>query len=465
MASGFLTRIFLTTAVALLLAAGPAEEHSAERDPFRVMIRNIHGGTLPAGSLPRVILTAGAFVAEAAAPEGMAVFDNLPRQRFWNMQVEVQSPSRAYQNPLEYWGSMPVSTRRASQPAVFTRQMPYISGVKTFDGERFGHYVARENGIPLIIKVLVNNPSKHDLNLSVKLSLMNQTTDSLWVLEQTTVSRAGESKEVLFSFTPSCPGFYVHAPAVQLMNDTKMFTDCWDWSAQPIFSVVDQHRKIDFGGYSWYVKSGFGNPGPNRWSDNPQHVWINDSGELTLTLTPNGQNWLATEVISEDHFGYGTYTFYLKSNPELYNPFMVAALFLYRNSHNEIDIEFTRWGDPDNPHAGNYVMQPSDIPGNHYTFPLNLMGNHSTHQITWQKDKVKFQSWHGHYPQPQTGQMIASWEYTGQNIPGENNIRLHMNFWLFQGHQPQEGSQQEFIITRFSYSPDSKLEPVISSEN
>jgi hypothetical protein len=423
--------------------------------PVTVRVRNIPGGNpgVP-GSLGKVILSAPDTNMVAATLDGLARFDQVPGGGNYQLRVEVTSQSDAFDFPAEWWGDAgPVRVDDRPLTLDFVRNMPYVAGVRAFDGERFARFSALEAGTPLRIHVQLVNPGKETRDVNVLLNLMEIKTGAVIRLEQT-IRLPGEGRErVVFNYTPREAGVWLYAPALVMQHEPGVFTDAWSWSSQPLFSVVERHRFLTFGGWQWYVKAGFSHPGPNLWSDSENHVWVDENGALHLTLSPEGNRWLATELVSEDHFGYGTYTFFLKSDPNHYDPHAVAALFLYRDERNEIDIEFTRWGDPDNEHTGNYVLQPAEIPGNQYTFPMELSGSYTTHRIQWKPGKVVFQSWHGNHPEPLPSHLISEWEYTGPNIPQYHNVRLHLNFWLFRGQQPQAGQQMVFVISDFVFQP------------
>lgn len=454
LAFGLLSAALAASAGSISTAGGRSKGFNLPSE-MEIRIRNVKGGNpgVP-GNNAMVSLSNENFSFVSPTKNGVAVFEGVPEASDFKISTEVTSDSKAYENPVEYWGTMHnVTTGSSINNIEYVRNMPYITGVRAVDGERFTGFSAVEAGKPLMIQVYINNTASFEVPLNILVKLHNHSNDSIISLEQSVIAKSGKETIVLLSYTPREQGYYFFAPALKLVEHGMLYTDCWDWSDQPLFSVVTHKRMIEFAGYKWHVKSGFGPPGPNMWSDFPGHVWVDDNGELILTLTPGTNRWLATEVVSDDYFGYGTYTFFLKSNPSDYDPHMVAALFLYKNEENEIDIEFTRWGDSLNVNVGNYVIQPSVRPGNQFMFPMNLQGTFSTHRFIWSPGKVVFESWHGHHTQPQPYNMISRWESSGDNIPSDDHLRLHLNFWLFRGIQPHEAIAREFIISGFSFSP------------
>lgn len=432
--------------------SGPDEQDGR----LEIHVRNIPGGNSAVpGSRGNILLSNGQQTFSGQTNQGIAVLEQVPSAKGYVMRVMVDSDSEAYEQPVEFWGEVQnLTVGSGLQDVEFVRSMPYISQLEVFDGARFGGFSAVEAGKPMILRLRVMNPSAIEVNLEALLKLYDLEADTVITLQQPVCAVPGEVSEVLLSFTPTMAGNYLAAPALKIRDSEELYSDCWDWSYHPLFSVVKKHRTLEFAGYQWHVKSGFGHPGPNMWTDHYKNVWVDENEDLHLTLTPSGKHWLATEVISKDYFGYGTYTFFLQTDPNTLDPHAVAALFLYHDGENEVDIEFTRWGNPENENVGNYVLQPADIPGNQFVFPMALQGSYSTHRIIWRPGKVVFESWHGHYFQPEPADIISRWEYSGEHVPPDHQVRLHLNFWLFRGFQPREASQQHFVISGFSYSED-----------
>ncbi|MFW5758505.1 MAG: glycoside hydrolase family 16 protein, partial [Bacteroidota bacterium] len=265
-------------------------------------------------------------------------------------------------------------------------------------------------------------------------------------------------QEVVFKFIAPEAGEYHSAPGIFIQERIHEWTDCWSWSENPLFFVMSEHRVIEFAGYKWDVKAGFGNPGGNFWSGDSSDIWVDEKGRLHLTLSAKDDRWYATEVISRDYFGYGTYTFYIDADLGLFDSHVVAGIFLYLNEENEIDIEFSRWGDDDNYQFGNYVVQPAELPGNQFRFPIMTNGSFTTHQITWMPGQIQFISWHGHYPEPLEDRIIAQWQYSGDNVPVNNGLRLFFNLWLFRGIAPSKPGKEKLVITDMNYKPASLID-------
>lgn len=204
---------------------------------------------------------------------------------------------------------------------------------------------------------------------------------------------------------------------------------------------------VDFAGVTWEVKSGTGGPGPNRWSDAADAVWVDGDG-LHLRITTDGADWYSAEVYTQSCAPFGTYRFYVDAPLDTLDPNVVAAAFLYGDDLHEIDVEFSRWGDASATDDAQYVIQPYDFPGNLETFPLSLTGTYTTHSFTWSSGLVRFLSLHGHRAAPAPGYVIQRWSTRSRWVPdAADGLRVHLNLWLVGGAAPTDGAEVEVVIT------------------
>ncbi len=226
-------------------------------------------------------------------------------------------------------------------------------------------------------------------------------------------------------------------------------------------SDASSRRVISFAGRDWWVKNGMNmGPGPNNFSDSFESVWVDDDGKLHLKIRQIDGVWHCAEVWTLEPTGYGNYLFWLESRVDLYDPNIVAAPFLYADDLSEIDIEFSRWGDPDYP-CGSYTVQPYYIEGNNHPFEVALEGSWTSHSFLWQPDYVRFRSLHGHYEEPpHEGFVIEDWLYEGASIPAESGeMLLHINLWLMSGLPPLNGQEAELIVSNVFVTPGVFIEP------
>jgi len=207
-------------------------------------------------------------------------------------------------------------------------------------------------------------------------------------------------------------------------------------------------RTLQFAGRTWYVKSGYGGPGPNYWSDSNQSVWVDGSG-LHLKIRNISGTWYCSEVWTQGTTRYGIHRFYTISRLDSLDRNVVAAPFLYANDTTEIDIEFSKWGLA-NSYNGWYVVQPPIRPTNVDSFTVRLTGSYTTHYINWQRDSIRFKSIHGFRQDDSLGYYrIRQWLYQGSDNPRvAESLRVHINLWLFQGRPPSNGLETEMIVSR-----------------
>lgn len=232
-----------------------------------------------------------------------------------------------------------------------------------------------------------------------------------------------------------------------------------DFLDHPYAIVARPHgdRKLEWSGINWTVKRSVNDiavsPGPNLFSADENHVFIDEDSCLHLTITspPPGQ-WLCSELIADTSLGYGTYTFNLTSRVDNFDLNTILGIFTWddlseyatpmpEDYFREYDIEFGYWSVPGN-EVGQYVIQPWNIPENIYRFPMGSEVN-TIHQWTWETDVIEFVSMR------EDSSIIAQFEYDGVHFkePGAENIRI--NLWLNFGQAPQ--TSQEAILSGFHF--------------
>lgn len=216
-------------------------------------------------------------------------------------------------------------------------------------------------------------------------------------------------------------------------------------------------RFIFFSDREWRVKSDTVpvGPGPNIFSDSHDNVRTDAMGRLHLRITNVNGAYQCAEIISLENFGYGTYVFHLESAVADLDPNVVLGLFTWDDApdfnHREIDIEFSRWGDPENANA-QYVVQPFDTPGNMDRFDMLPSDWPSVHGFEWRTTFVDFSSLRGiSFDSQEPENLIHTFHYNGDDIPRRGSENAGMNLWLFGGVPPQNGQEAEVIISAFEF--------------
>lgn len=223
-------------------------------------------------------------------------------------------------------------------------------------------------------------------------------------------------------------------------------------------------RTLDFGNQTWRVKGpGFYGPGPNVFSDSPADVWVDQQG-LHMTISSAG-GWSSTEIVTENPLGYGDYIFTTKGNLDLFADNTVLGLFLWQyppcyepdnrwNQHNEIDVEISRWGNPNNDNA-QFVTQPYNWPGNIDRFDIDYTtakGDTVTYAIRWLPGRTESRAWFGNPDDESPANMIHAWNYAGAHNPTPEQPRVHINLW-HTDNSPVNNQDQHALITDFVFIP------------
>ncbi len=208
-------------------------------------------------------------------------------------------------------------------------------------------------------------------------------------------------------------------------------------------------RTIQFSGETWVVKASNAKvgPGPNYFSDSLDNVWVDAEGRLHLKITRRKGKWWTSEVIGARSLGHGTYTWSVASRLDTIDPSAVLGLFTWSNTagfaNREVDIEFSRWGNPLAATNAQYVVQPYDAPGHLRPF-LQPASPSSQHGFTWTPGSVAFTSSTGSVP---------TWTYSGADVPPAGDETPRMNLWLPGGRPPTDGRPVEVVVRSFTFTP------------
>jgi len=214
-----------------------------------------------------------------------------------------------------------------------------------------------------------------------------------------------------------------------------------------------RQRIIRFSGYDWLVDSRTGGPGPNRFSDSTNNVWLDDLGRLHMRITHRSTQWQCAEICALKSFGYGSYRFQLDSRIDNLNERAVLGLFTYSSdpadNDREIDIEFGRWANAVDPSNAQFVVQPP-TPGHKVRFAVPIDQTNSTHLFTWEPNRISFQSL-GESLSGGPGSVVADWRFALSGVPQAGDETVHLNLWLYEGVPPTDGNEVEVIVQSFEF--------------
>ena len=218
---------------------------------------------------------------------------------------------------------------------------------------------------------------------------------------------------------------------------------------------------LNWKGHTWQVTSG-GMAGVCQGS--PNNVTIDASGYLHFKISNSGGTWTASEMFTTDKLGFGTYQWQVDGPIDTYDKNIVLGLFPYgpaagigSDATNEIDIEYSRWGQANGPNGDwtDYPASGTTIGELSYTFTLGG-GTLSTSRFHWTNTSIASSLLSGLQPVDGTTGLIKSWTYAPQNpttnIP-QQALPLGMNLWCFNG-PPTDGQPVEIVIRDFQFVPE-----------
>lgn len=222
-------------------------------------------------------------------------------------------------------------------------------------------------------------------------------------------------------------------------------------------------RELQFSGRAWRVKGpGWYGPGSNYFSNDAEQILVDDEDRLHLRIRQVAGQWWCGEVALEEALGYGDYLFTTRGALDQLDPRVVLGLFLWQyapcwnagdawwNPYNEIDVEFSRWGNPADM-VGQFVAQPWDWAGNRVRFNATFgVDEVATHAFRWSPDQVEFRSWRGGPLDEELGEPVFAWTYAGPHVPRLEQPRVHLNLWLAGG---VPAGPQEVVLESFTFIP------------
>lgn len=192
----------------------------------------------------------------------------------------------------------------------------------------------------------------------------------------------------------------VRIPAA--LDALRLAIDCADRYDRRL-PAVRRPRTIDFAGWKWAVKEAplpVG-PGQVRFSSRPEDVFVDPDGHLHLRVAFHDGEWWATEVVLLGRPGFGTYSLQTASRVDQLPANVTFGAFTWDpygdedrpgvSPNREIDVEDSRWCEPDAAENTQSVVQPADVSGNRQRCSLPDLGvaPELTRRLTWRPDAVE----------------------------------------------------------------------------
>jgi len=220
-----------------------------------------------------------------------------------------------------------------------------------------------------------------------------------------------------------------------------------------VFVVSEGRKTINWKGYTWNVRHTTTKVGPGINYFNESNVEITSDDKLEMFIRKYGNVHSCASLSCDTVLGYGVYAWDFSVSLESVvdkDENVVVGLFLYMTDEDEIDIEWARWGDPDDGANNiNYVAQPDEDGASiYYHFPAGY--THVRHQFNYQKDIIVWKA-----IDLNTKKVIYEWS-TKKNIPLPEDLPAMMNFWMMQGEY--EGlspalPEMSIVIDNFAFNP------------
>ncbi len=212
-------------------------------------------------------------------------------------------------------------------------------------------------------------------------------------------------------------------------------------------------KMLHFSGYDWLVRDLLSYRGGSMISFNPANAWTDANGALHLRVTKNQEGWGCAEVRLTRSLGYGTYSFVVRDISHL-EPSAVLTLFTWDSmvgtdeNRQELDIETSRWGVPDNENA-QYVVQPYYIPTNIVRF--NVPAGVLTHAFRWEPGQVTFTTYVGSQV---TGRAhpLNQHVFTA-HVPAAGGEVVRINLYVYGWGKVPLQRENEIVIEKFRYYP------------
>ncbi|BCS31702.1 hypothetical protein TBR22_A09050 [Luteitalea sp. TBR-22] len=213
---------------------------------------------------------------------------------------------------------------------------------------------------------------------------------------------------------------------------------------------ADPPKVLTFSGYEWQVRQNASDRG-GRNAYHQDNAWVDTDGALHLRLAQRDRQWTSAEVILTRSLGYGTYAFTVRDTSTLDAAATLGMLVwddeAADQNHRELDIEISRWGDPDLPNA-QYVVQPYYVPANvaRFSAPAGLL----THAFRWEPGRVSFQTTRGRQA---LGNPVVHRKAFVSGVPSPGAERVRMNLYYFRYAPKPPEADVEVVIERFHYLP------------
>jgi hypothetical protein len=210
-------------------------------------------------------------------------------------------------------------------------------------------------------------------------------------------------------------------------------------------------RWLHFSGYDWEIRQIPSDSGGVMHINSASNVWTDPKGQLHLRIARSGDQWTCAEISLTRSLGYGTYTFHFGKLPVL-EPASVLGMFTWDEpeggqSHREIDIELSQWGDPMAKNA-QFVIQPYFVAANVFRFDSTAVP--ITYSCRWEPGSATFRAIERLGQGPGRGR--AEHVFTS-GVPSPAGETVHINLYTYGKSRTQQQQGVEVVMEKFEFLP------------
>ena len=216
-------------------------------------------------------------------------------------------------------------------------------------------------------------------------------------------------------------------------------------------------KVVHFSGYDWTVRAAGSDRGGQANAYSPDNAWTDEKGFLHLKMQLRNGIWTCAEVNMNRSLGFGTYRFVVEDSAHL-DPWSVMGMFTWDEAgsdetRSELDIELSRWGNPDGKNA-QYVVQPFYVPEN--VSRLRVPAGELTHILRWQPGSASFETVRGAVAGmgTQGTQPKVIGEHTfSSGVPAPGGETVHLDLYKFHPSKNTSEQPAEVVVEKFEYLP------------
>ena len=208
-------------------------------------------------------------------------------------------------------------------------------------------------------------------------------------------------------------------------------------------SIPHTEEGFVFGTNEWFIRTGPnpGGAGPNYWGSGKESVEVVDN-KLHLRIAQVNGRWTSAEVMTPIPDGKRGAVIMITSPTHDLDPRLVIGMFAYRDDHNELDVEISRFGSPASLYNAQYAVHSPRGGVEKYPFSITHSPESpaTMHTITW-GPRVSPGVGLGIEPISFASDGIGvreSWDYAGAAV-NLQRAWLHINVWLYEGKAPANG--------------------------